>query len=485
MHSDGLSGIGVTVLAATVVIAVSGAGSEVTSHGGRIPRAGGFVDAVAVWLGNHLAVDSDRDAASARQLAAGALVLATACSATTTRILVLIINGVVDGDRGIRVGLGVFIGKGLQHRIDTLRRRIGIEGNDQGTAGVGQGADYRGADAQIAAADIHAAVAAAGEAEDIVGIGTAVTVQGEDGAVPVTAGTEEIQLRVGQQSIAIQHNRRGAALRIGGGVVQTGEPRRIIGTGGLQVELFGGGQRTANTWSASLRIGQGRATVALVINGYRKSNRAVRITSAVVGHASSQGGVDSGTRASKRHRCTAVCPRCDQTTWGCECDGARCCGAGNGQGDSKAVILAILLVCTSNTKISVIGNDDRVAFVRRKLVNTPRHRLVAVFTRQGQRRGIVYRQDMNRDCSRAAPSPRIVRAILPVLVAIIDGNGQAVIAVVVGIALVIQRGQGGIKLGFGPCEGDSGTAYHTRTDGSATGHAVVGAVEVERAVGNR
>ena len=342
LDRDRLPGIGVPVLAAAIVIVV-GAGTHIAGDRDRIANTYSFVDAVDVRRGHHLTVHADSDAARAGKLAAGTLVLAGTRRAAAAGVGVLVVDGVVDSDAAPRTGLGILVSDGLQDLIDTRRRGRPVEGNGQGAATVAQRTDDDGADAQGAAADVHAGAAAAGEAELVPRIGTAITLQGEYRAAPVAAGTEKIEFGVGQQRIGIKHDGR-AALHEGRRGIQAAKAGSFVDVCRLEVEFLADRAGPVDAGSSCIWVGELRAAVLLVVDQYGEFDGAVKVgTRRGVGHPRGQGCVDVSPRTGQGDGIRAVI-RNDDRTRCCDGDGAVATAPLlSCQGNGEFVIRAVLL----------------------------------------------------------------------------------------------------------------------------------------------
>ena len=204
--------------------------------------------------GQHRAVhgfgDVERDAGRSSQRPASALVLPGALGRVTC-MLVLVVDAVVELDAGWWLVAQVCIGDGLDDLVHTRIRRIGVEGDVQLAARVGEGTHHRGADTDVAAAEIDAGIARAGDAELVLGIGTAVALNGEYGAVPVRI---EVELGVHQIDIGVDGD--GGVFGVRLGCVQAGDGRRIVLAGRDEGEAARGGQITASAADTGAAVAQ-------------------------------------------------------------------------------------------------------------------------------------------------------------------------------------------------------------------------------------
>ena len=222
--------------------------------------------------GQHRAVhgfgDVERDAGRTGFRPASALVLPGALGRVTC-MLVLVVDAVLELDAGRRLVAQVLVGDGLDDLIHTRSRRIGVEGDVQRAARVGEGTHHRGADADVAAAEIDAGIARTGDAELVLGIGTAVALNGEHGTAPVRI---EVKLGVHQIDIAVDGD--GAVFGVRLAFVQAGDGRRIVLAGGDEGEAARGGQIAAVTADPRAAVaqvvdrhGEGDGGIPVVIGG--------------------------------------------------------------------------------------------------------------------------------------------------------------------------------------------------------------------------
>ncbi len=415
----------------------------------------------------HNLVDVDEDVAAARQLAAAALVLPAARGAAAGGVGVLVVDGVGEGDGGGRGVAAVAVGNGLQHAVRNGGGGAAVEGDGEGAAGVGEAAHHRAAVADVGAAEVDAGGAAAGDAEDVIGVGAAVALDAQHGTAPARV---DVQFRVHQGGVGVHHD-GGAAFAVGVGRrgVEAGDAGGFVLVGGDQGKGVGGGGGAADAG------GQLRAAVVAIIHGHAEGDGAIDV--GVGGHVADGGqcGQQVGPVAGENQVAGAAGDA--EADGGADLDGAVVgCAQLGVEGDGVVVDTHL----EARGRVADVGRVVEADGVARadELEAAIGDELGPAGHAQGRR--VVDRADGDGDGGAVAARAAAVDAGVA---AVVHREAQGVVAVVVGGALVVEVAQGGVEVGGGAAQGDGAGSDGAGRDAEAGRGARAAAAEIDVAAG--